>query len=62
MTKEEQKEKYRACITKISEILGFNKPIDILELCMVLDNFLIPYQERIAELENENAELKEQIK
>ena len=60
MTKDEMKNKYTAFITEISEILGLGKPIDILKLCATTDLFFQPLEKRIAELEKENAELKEQ--
>ena len=61
MTKDEMKNKSRAFITEISEILGLGKPIDILKLCATTDLFFKPLEERITELEKENAELKEQL-
>lgn len=60
MTKDEMENKSRAFITEIDEILGLRKPIDILKLCATTDLFFKPLEERIAELEKENAELKEQ--
>lgn len=50
--------KSRAFITEISEILGLGKPVDILKLCATTDLFFKPLEERIIELEKENAELK----
>ena len=61
MTKNEMENKSRAFITEISEILGLEKPIDILKLCATTDLFFKPLEERIVELEKENAELKEQL-
>ena len=61
MTKDEMENKSRAFITEISEILGLGKPIDILKLCATTELFFKPLEERIIELEKENAELKEQI-
>lgn len=55
---EEQKEKYANFLDKVSEILGLNKPVDILRLCTVTDEYLRPIEKHIAELEKENAELK----
>lgn len=55
---EEQKEKYANFLDKVSEILGLNKPVDILRLCAVTDEYLRPIEKRITELEKENAELK----
>ena len=59
MTKDEMENKSRAFITEISEILGLGKPVDILKLCATTDLFFKPLEERIIELEKENAELKE---
>ncbi len=56
--KEEEKEKYSAFITEVSEILGIGKPGDIIKLCIITDNFFKPYQKRIAELERENELIK----
>lgn len=61
MTKDEMENKSRAFITEISEILGLGKPIDILKLCATTELFFRPLEERIIELEKENAELKEQL-
>ena len=58
---EEQKEKYANFLDKVSEILGLNKPVDILRLCAVTDEYLKPLEKHIAELEKENAELKEEM-
>lgn len=55
---EEQKEKYANFLNKVSEILGLNKPVDILRLCAVTDEYLRPIEKHITELEKENAELK----
>lgn len=51
---EEQKEKYANFLDKVSEILGLNKPVDILRLCAVTDEYLRPIEKRIAELEKAN--------
>lgn len=59
MTKDEMENKSRAFITEISEILGLGKPIDILKLCATTELFFRPLEERIIELEKENAELKQ---
>lgn len=59
MTKDEMENKSRAFITEISEILGLEKPIDILKLCATTELFFRPLEERIIELEKENAELKQ---
>ena len=61
MTDEEMKNKYGDFITKISEILGLEKPVDILELCVTTELFFQPLEKRIAELEKENAELKNKV-
>lgn len=59
MTKDEMENKARAFITEISEILRLGKPIDILKLCATTELFFRPLEERITELEKENAELKQ---
>lgn len=56
---EEQKEKYANFLDKVSEILGLNKPVDVLRLCAVTDEYFKPIEKHIAELEKENAVLKE---
>ncbi len=56
--KEEEKEKYSAFITEVSEILGIGKPGDIIKLCIITDNFFKPYQKRIVDLEGENKLIK----
>ena len=61
MTDEEMKNKYGDFITKISEILGLGRPVDILKLCATTDLFFQPLDKRIAELEKENAELKNKV-
>ena len=61
MTKNEMENKSRVFITEISEILGLGKPIDILKLCATTDLFFKPLEERIVELEKENAKLTEQL-
>ena len=58
MTKEELKDKYSAFIAEISEIMGLGKPIDILKLCATTDLFFRPLENRITDLEKENAKLK----
>ncbi len=58
MTKDEMENKSRAFIAEISKILGLGKPIDILKICATTDLFFKPLEERITELEKENAELK----
>jgi len=59
---EEQKEKYANFLDKVSEILGLNKPVDVLKLCAVTDEYFKPIEKHIAELEKENAELKARLK
>lgn len=54
---EEQEEKYVNFLDKVSEILGLNKPVDVLRLCAVTDEYLRPIEKHIAELEKENTEL-----
>ena len=61
MTKNEMENKSKVFITEISEILGLGKPIDILKLCATTDLFFKPLEERIVELEKENAKLTEQL-
>ena len=58
MTKEEQKEKYSAFISDVSEILGLGKPIDVLKLCMVTDRFFKPLQNQVKELEAQIEKMK----
>lgn len=58
---EEQKEKYANFLDKISEILGLNKPVDILRLCAVTDEYLRPFEKRIAELETQIEKIKSDI-
>lgn len=54
-------ETYKEFINIICEMLGFNKPIDVLKLCQITSEFIIPYEKLITELEKENEKLKEQI-
>ena len=58
MNQEEQKEKYSAFISDVSEILGLGKPIDILKLCMVTDRFFKPLQNQVKELESQIEKMK----
>ena len=58
MNQEEQKEKYSAFISDVSEILGLGKPIDILKLCMVTDRFFKPLQNQVKELEEQIEKMK----
>lgn len=58
---EEQKEKYANFLSKVSEILGLNRPVDILRLCAVTDEYFRPIEKRIEELEEKNAELKKAV-
>ena len=54
---EEQKEKYANFLDKVSEILCLNKPVDILRLCTVTDEYFRPIEKHIAELEAYNEKL-----
>ena len=58
---EEQKEKYRAFVSEISEILGLGKSVDVIKLCVVTDRFFKPLQNQIKQLQEENAKLEAQI-
>lgn len=58
MNQEEQKEKYSAFISDVSEILGLGKPIDILKLCMITDRFFKPLQNQVKELEEQIEKMK----
>lgn len=58
MNQEEQKEKYSAFISDVSEILSLGKPIDILKLCMVTDRFFKPLQNQVNELEAQIERMK----
>jgi len=58
MNREEQKKKYSAFISDVSEILGLGKPIDILKLCMVTDRFFKPLQNQVKELESQIEKMK----
>ena len=55
------KEKYKEFLNALCEILGFNKPIDILNLCKITIDFTRPYEMKIKELEQENEQLKKKI-
>ena len=55
---EDQKEKYVNFIHKVSEILGLNKPVDILRLCAVTDEYLKPIKKHVAELEAQIEKMK----
>lgn len=57
---EKQKEKYANFLNEVSEILGLNKPIDVLRLCAVTDKYFKPIEKRIAELEEEIEELEKE--
>ncbi len=54
---EEQKETYSAFASEISEILGLEKPVDVLKLCVVTDRFFRPLQNHIKRLQEENDQL-----
>lgn len=58
MTREET---YKEFINIVCEMLGFNKPIDVLKLCQIASEFIMPYEKLITELEKENEQLKGQI-
>ena len=58
MNQKEQKEKYSAFISDVSEILGLGKPVDILKLCMVTDRFFKPLQNQVKELEEQIEKMK----
>lgn len=45
----------------VCEMLGFNKPIDILKLCQITSDFIRPYEMKIKELEEENERLQEMM-
>lgn len=53
-------EKYKEFVNIVCEMLGFNKPIDILKLCQITSDFIRPYEMKIKELEKENERLKAQ--
>jgi len=59
---DEQKEKYANFLDKVSEILGLNKPVDILKLCAVTDEYFKPIEKHIADLEKKNVKLKDKNK
>ena len=58
---EEQKEKYREFVSKISEILGLEKPVDVVKLCVVTNHFFKPLQNQIKDLQKQNEDLQKQI-
>lgn len=60
MSNDEVKEKYKAYINEVSELLGLGKPVDILKLCIITDEFFLPFQKRIAELEIANKRLADE--
>lgn len=51
-------EKYKEFVNIVCEMLGFDKPIDILKLCQIISDFIKPYEMKIKELEQENEKLK----
>ena len=55
------KKKYKEFVNIVCEMLGFNKPIDILKLCQMTSEFIRPYEIKIKKLEKENERLKAQI-
>ena len=54
-------EKYKEFVNIVCEMLGFNKPIDILRLCQITSDFIRPYEMKIKELEKEKEQLKQQV-
>ena len=72
---EEQKEKYNDFLNMVCEVLGVNKPVDVLKVCAISDEYLTPLQNQIKQLGerclqlqkdkgnliDENNELKAQI-
>lgn len=50
-------EKYEEFVNFTCEMLGLNKPIDILKLCQLTSAFIRPYEMKIKELEKEKCEL-----
>lgn len=61
--------KYEDYVNAICEILGLKRPIDIIKLCQITDEFVEPYQshidgaeQRLQEYEKEVKELKSKIK
>lgn len=64
----EDKEKYMDFIDQVCEILGLDRPIDIIHLCKAVDEYLEPFEAhiraaecRLAEYEKEVKELKKKI-
>lgn len=58
---EEQKEKYKVFVNEISELLGLEKPVDIIKLCVITDKFFNPIQKQIKELEAQIEEMKKEV-
>lgn len=61
--------RYEDFVDTTCEILGLKKPIDIIKLCQITDEFIEPYQShidgaetRLEEYEKEVKKLKSQIK
>lgn len=54
-------EKYEEFVSLTCELLGLNKPIDVLKLCQLTSNFIRPYEMKIKVLEKENSNLLQQI-
>lgn len=46
------KENYMKFVNITCEILGLNKPVEVLKLCQTASEFIRPYEKRIAELES----------
>lgn len=55
---DEEKNRYTAFLNEVCELLGLNKPIDVLRLCQITDDYLAPFQKRIQELETELDKVK----
>lgn len=55
-------EKYIEFTNTVCEMLGFNKPIDILKLCQITSDFVRPYEMKIKELEEKNEQLKAKLR
>lgn len=51
-------EKYIEFINIVCEMLGLNKPIDILKVCQITSDFIKPYEMKIKDLEQVNEQLE----
>lgn len=47
---EEQKEKYNNFLNMVCEVLGVNKPVDVLKVCAISDEYITPLQNQIKQL------------